>query len=113
MWALGLQAALGCLQPPCTTRSFHSWESGPEQVVSCKEGVKGYTCSFSGGRKLSSETQLPCGDLLWGDRECLGGRGITRQRRARVQGSWLRSTPSPPSPFCQVCVKLFRFFAAQ
>lgn len=27
VWALGLQAAVGCLQPPCTTGSFHSWES--------------------------------------------------------------------------------------
>lgn len=62
MRALGLQAAAGCLQSPCTAGSFHSRVSWPEQVVSCKDGVRGYTCPFSGGCKFSSETQLLAGD---------------------------------------------------
>ena len=99
MWALGLQAAVGCLQPPCTIRSFHSWESWPEQVVSCKEGVKGYTCPSSGGRKFSSETQLSFGDSPVGRQGVPGREGDRPTEQGLDAGIVVVKYAQPPFTF--------------
>ena len=99
VWALGLQAAVGCLQPPCTIRSFHSWESWPEQVVSCKEGVKGYTCPSSGGRKFSSETQLSFGDSPVGRQGVPGREGDRPTEQGPDAGIVVVKYAQPPFTF--------------
>lgn len=100
VWALGLQATVGHLQSPCRARRFHSWESWPEQVVSCKDGVRGADLSLLWEpqalfRNPAFTSGISCGEA---GSALEGGESSDRMVGPRRRNGWCEVCPASLHP---------------